>query len=207
MLDSGENRIGEMAKRHNLKDYSIQKWCDDGLVNFRWDEEFGRVIKSEEDKKIQRIKEIKKEKGQKTSSETIRRMLIQEGLIKEQTNLSEIKSSGMQKSMENALEEIGVKDILLTLAEHIHTIPTKEDILKLGDNQAEFARIQSDLEKEKEKADQLKQIEVENRELRKENAELKSRLETLSNELESLKEDYKEVALKKKPMFAWGSKK
>ncbi|WP_269758409.1 hypothetical protein [Thalassobacillus sp. C254] len=34
-----------MAKRHNIKDYSIRKWWDDGLVNIRWDEELGRVKK------------------------------------------------------------------------------------------------------------------------------------------------------------------
>ncbi|WP_054637538.1 hypothetical protein [Thalassobacillus sp. C254] len=63
--------------------------------------------------------------------------------------------------MENALEELGVKDILLTLAEHIHTIDFfKRRHLNISDNHAEFARIQSDLEKEK--ADQIKQIEVKN---------------------------------------------
>ncbi|RSL29167.1 hypothetical protein D7Z54_32700 [Salibacterium salarium] len=175
------------------------------MISFRWDEEFGRVISNQEDKKIKRILEIKKEQGQKTKSETIRKMLIQEGYIKENEDVTEVKSSGMQKSMEGALRELGIEDILLTLADRLNTVPTKEEVLKLSDNEGTIAELKAEIEQEKKKNEQLKQMGSENEALRKENAELKSRLETITKEYEDMKEDYKDVAMKKRPLFSFGS--
>src|SRR6478735_6292932 len=122
--------ISEVARKFNIENHQLRDWCEVGLVRHK---RIGRIryIFTDEDKKIEKIIELKEKFGKHAPNEMIREELIKANLMSEEQTKIINKDLEEEDTNENSF-----KEAFLLLAKKIDVIEIKEQMNKLEqDNQ------------------------------------------------------------------------
>jgi len=172
--------ISEVARKFNIENHQLRDWCEVGLVRHK---RIGRIryIFTDEDKKIEKIIELKEKFGKHAPNEMIREELIKANLM----------SDEQTKVLDNDVDEEDVKvnsfkEAILLLAQKIEEmdkkIEKKEQLMLPSENLAE----KKDVVEIKE---QINKLEKDNQRLKEVNDQLLKRLDSIHSAMTEIQKE------------------
>ncbi|NGY85409.1 MerR family transcriptional regulator [Bacillus megaterium] len=96
--------ISEVARKFNIENHQLRDWCEVGLVRHK---RIGRIryIFTDEDKKIEKIIELKEKFGKHAPNDMIREELIKANLMSEEQTKIINKDLEEEDTNENSFKE------------------------------------------------------------------------------------------------------
>ncbi|MDO6851408.1 MerR family transcriptional regulator [Priestia megaterium] len=172
--------ISEVARKFNIENHQLRDWCEVGLVRHK---RIGRIryIFTDEDKKIEKIIELKEKFGKHAPNEMIREELIKANLM----------SDEQTKVLDNDVDEEDVKvnsfkEAILLLAQKIEEmdkkIEKKEQLMLPSENSAK----KKDVVEIKE---QINKLEKDNQRLKEVNDQLLKRLDSIHSAMTEIQKE------------------
>jgi len=172
--------ISEVARKFNIENHQLRDWCEVGLIRHK---RIGRIryIFTDEDKKIEKIIELKEKFGKHAPNEMIREELIKANLMSEEQTKIINKDLEEEDTNENSF-----KEAFLLLAKKIEEMDKKmekkEQLTLPSENLAE----KKDVIEIKE---QMNKLEQDNQRLKEVNDQLLKKLDSIHSAMTEIQKE------------------